>query len=495
METRKAVSYERISSREQEQGYSLDAQAKERSDYARRHGLEVVRVWSATESAKDQGRKAFTEMVEFVKASPDVKVILVEKVDRLSRNFGDAHTILGLVNLNAIEVHFFHEGWTFHRKSPPSDYYRIGFMTTIATGHTYDLSDKVKKGMNEKAEQGEWPEKAPYGYRNDKATKLIEVDNERAFWVRRVKELSAVGMHSLERIRQMLIAEGYPMARHRLHINLIERIIRNPIYTGHYEWPKGSGTLIKGKHQPIVPWELHERAIRGLERFNKPKGRKRDFAYAGLIRCGLCPDQRAVVFEIKKGRFIYGHCSGVRKAHLCPESEYVRIETLEEQFLAALKGVQLTKEIADFIIAELAIDSGEEATSKITQLALMKQEIGRLESRIRQAYTDKLDGKIDELLWTEKNREWNAERVSLQEKMKELEASGPASYLPTARKVLELSNRLESLYFSANQAERRELLDTVCSNLFLRGKNIAFTYRKPFDLWAEGLSSTKWLRD
>ena len=92
-------------------------------------------------------------------------------------------------------------------------------------------------------------------------------------------------------------------------------------------------------------------------------------------------------------------------------------------------------------------------------------------------------GKIPAELWTRKNTEWN------------LEESGPASYLPTARKLLELSTRLETLYISAEPLERRELVDSVCSNLFLHEKKLTFTYKKPFNLWAEGLHSANWLRD
>ena len=74
-----------------------------------------------------------------------------------------------------------------------------------------------------------------------------------------------------------------------------------------------------------------------------------------------------------------------------------------------------------------------------------------------------------------------------------LEATGPSSYLPPVRKALELSKALERLHFSANGDERRELVSHVCSNLFLRGKKVDFTYKKPFDLLAEGLQSAKWL--
>lgn len=185
---------------------------------------------------------------------------------------------------------------------------------------------------------------------------------------------------------------------------------------------------------------------------------------------------------MKKKRFVYGHCTVVRKVHMCPDSEYVRLEKLDEQFRAALKAVQLTPEVADLILEELAMESGDEAAAKVTQVVLVKQEIGRLKTRIEQAYTDKADGKITEEFWSKKNTEWNLEKVCLEEKAKIADESGPASYLPTARKVLELSKRLGTLYISANPLERRDLVDTVCSNHFLKGKKVEYIYKMPFDL-------------
>lgn len=489
-----AVAYERVSSREQAEGYSLDAQGRERSQYAAKKDLDVLRVWSVQESAKDEGRKAFNEMIEFMKSHPEVKVILVEKIDRLIRNFGDVQTIFGLVKSNDIEVHFFHENFIFHKNSPTSDYYRLGFMMVVATGNTYDQRDKTIKGMNEKALQGGWPERAPYGYRNDTATKLLVVDPERAPWAKRMKELSAVALYTLDKIKDILVSEGYPIDRHRLHRNLIERIIRNPIYAGQIEWPKGSGTLTPGKHEAIVSWEVHQNAIRGLERLNRPRYRKWNFTFAGMMRCGLCPEQRSVVFEVKKKVNIYGHCTGVRKPDLCP-SEYVREEIIEAEVVRILRGAQINEDVADMILSEMAMDTGSEAAQKLTQVTLIKQEIGRLENRIRTAYIDKTDGTITEADWRGFNTEWQAEKVRLTESAKSLAESGPSSYLPTVRKMLELSKRLENLYFSATSEEKRELVNFVCSNLILRGKKVDFIYKKPFDLLAEGLQSAKWLRD
>ncbi|MDD5630113.1 MAG: hypothetical protein PHU21_13680 [Elusimicrobia bacterium] len=135
------------------------------------------------------------------------------------------------------------------------------------------------------------------------------------------------------------------------------------------------------------------------------------------------------------------------------------------------------------------------APAKLTQATLIKQEIGRLENRIKQARIDRYDGNLGPDEWAKLNGEWQAEKVRLAEALKHLNKSDPSSYLPSVRKVLELSNRLKNLYFSATSEEKRELVNHVCSNLVLKGKKIEFTYKKPFDLLAEGLHSAIWLPD
>lgn len=483
----------RISSEKQAEGYSLDFQERGGRKYAERCALQITKVVKVIESASKDGRRQWEEYLEQARHGPEAHV-LIPKVDRSLRNPHDLALMVDFPKRYGKVLHFFDDGIIYHKDSPASEVLRLMIQGAVATWYSVDLAQKTKRGLDEKAAQGEWPERAPYGYLNDKAHKRIVVDAERVHWVRRIKELSSVGLYSLDKIRDILLSEGYPQQRHRLHRNLIERIIRNPIYAGRYEWPKGSGTLVKGIHEPIVSWEAHEAAVRGLERFNRPRYRKWDFPFSGLIRCGLCPEQRAIVFEIKKKRFIYGHCTGLQDGRrYCPDSQYVRQEVLEDQFVQGLRSVKISTEVGDCILSELAKDSGEEAAAKEAQRALIRQEIGRLNTRIEQAYADKLDGKISEEFWVQKNRAWQAERVRLEETLRRLDESGPSLYIPSVRSLLELSKRIDQLYFSATQSERRELLESVYSNPLLKGKSLEYAYKKPFDLLAEGLRSANWL--
>lgn len=87
---RQAVIYTRVSSKDQErEGYSIPAQQVLLREYAVKQGFQIVREFVDVETAKVAGRKAFGEMVAFLKGHRDCRTVLAEKTDRLYRNFKD----------------------------------------------------------------------------------------------------------------------------------------------------------------------------------------------------------------------------------------------------------------------------------------------------------------------------------------------------------------------------------------------------------------------
>jgi hypothetical protein len=52
----------------------------------------------------------------------------------------------------------------------------LGINLVLARNYSENLREEVKKGMREKASQVGFPGHAPFGYRNDKADRTIEVD-------------------------------------------------------------------------------------------------------------------------------------------------------------------------------------------------------------------------------------------------------------------------------------------------------------------------------
>ena len=84
---KQAVIYARVSSEEQEkEGFAIPAQLKLPKAYAAAQGFAVAQEYVDVETAKQVGRVAFGEMVSYLKEHPVVRIMLVEKTDRLPQH-------------------------------------------------------------------------------------------------------------------------------------------------------------------------------------------------------------------------------------------------------------------------------------------------------------------------------------------------------------------------------------------------------------------------
>jgi DNA invertase Pin-like site-specific DNA recombinase len=152
---------------------------------------------SCSPSATKAGRTNFLARLDRVKKSKDIRVILVEKTDRLTGNFQDYVLIDELIQKLDIEVHMVKEGEVLSQKAKSHTKLIHGIKVVLAKNFIDNLSEETAKGMMEKAAQGHWPSTAPYGYRNNKETRLVELDAEKAPYVKRAFELYATGNHTL----------------------------------------------------------------------------------------------------------------------------------------------------------------------------------------------------------------------------------------------------------------------------------------------------------
>src|SRR5918995_1206550 len=205
---RQAVMYARVSSKEQEkEGFSIPAQLKFLKEYAAANGFAVAQEFVDVETAKQTGRAAFGQMVAYLKAHPSVRVLLVEKTDRLYRNLKDWVTVDEL----EVEIHLVKEGVVLSRESRSSEKFMHGIKVLMAKNYIDNLSEETRKGMTEKAAQGFWPSNAPLGYRNvarGDGRKIIVPDEETAPVIRKMFEWYAWGDMSTQEVTKRARAAG-----------------------------------------------------------------------------------------------------------------------------------------------------------------------------------------------------------------------------------------------------------------------------------------------
>ena len=72
----KAVIFARVSSKDQEDGHSLDAQIQACFEYAIKKSFKVIEQFRVVESSTATGRPEFSKMVDFVRTQKEKTIVL-----------------------------------------------------------------------------------------------------------------------------------------------------------------------------------------------------------------------------------------------------------------------------------------------------------------------------------------------------------------------------------------------------------------------------------
>jgi DNA invertase Pin-like site-specific DNA recombinase len=476
---RGSVIYARVSSKDQAaEGFSIPAQLELLRTYAGANGFTVTQEFVDVETAKAAGRTGFGEMMAFLKKSPTCRTILVEKTDRLYRNFRDYATIDEL----GIEVHLVKENIILREDSRSHEKFMHGIKVLIAKNYVDNLSEETRKGMLEKARQGIWPSFAPLGYRNVIGTdgkRTIAPDPNVAPIIRRMYERYATGKYSVEEIARIAHADGltYRKSGATVPKSSVHKILRNRIYSGDFDF---DGTTYKGNYEPIVSRELWKQVQDILDGRNARKTRrvKHQFAFGGLLTCGHCGC--ALVGDIKKGRYVYYRCTHFRQN--CPEP-YTREEVLEQKFTSMLNGIQFSPEVLEWAADTMRDGHEDERKAHADAIARLQREHQRVQDRIDRMYDDKLDGRIGNEFFDRKAAEFRAEQTRIMSDIAEHQAAMGGNVDEGAR-IGDLVRRAGALFEAQPATEKRKLLDYVVSEGRWKGGELELIYREPFGILA-----------
>ncbi|MNK15773.1 hypothetical protein D3C87_339230 [compost metagenome] len=472
----KAVIYVRVSSKEQEEeGFSIPSQLRLLNEYARKGNFEIQRVFSEAESAKSSGRPEYTAMIAFLKSNPSVNTVLVEKTDRLYRNFEDSAQ-LNLKKMNLF-VHFVKEGKILGPDSRSQEMFSHNVNLAVSALYVHNLAEEASKGMLEKARQGLWPSNAPIGYLNKLEDHTIYPDPKNAHLILRAFQLAATGQYTLKALTLQLRHDGLLSKRagNTLSKSAISRILSNEIYYGDFTW---KGIVYKGRHTPIIDKDLFARAQIGLRTNIKPKVTKRSFDYIGFMTCAHCGCAITAQEKRKKSgnTYIYYNCTNGKG--LCDNVIYVREELIEKEISHALKQIRLPEDVIEWTRHALFENHQDEKLTRDRELKRLSSEYQTLQRKIDACYDDKLDGLISTERWQSKNDQWKSEQEQIEKKIAHLRQDNTA-YLNEGIKLMELARKASELFKVLNQDEKRELLNQVLSNPQIKNGSLCYDFRFP----------------
>ena len=314
--------YARKSSESDElQALSIDSQTKEMLQLAQRDGLDVVDIKRESHSAKSTGqRPVFNELITDLNAGK-FNAILAWHPDRLSRNEGDLGAIVDLMDEKMlIEVRTFGQKFT----NTPSEKFLLMILCSQAKLENYNKGVNIKRGLRAKVEMGLCPCVAPTGYINDRMLGqegYVLVDPMRGPIIKQMFEKVANERYSGRSVYHWMQNEKKFSSVHEgnksLNLSTIYRLLRQPFYSGIFEYPGGSGNWYKGQHEPLVSKDVFERVQQKLTEELRSKKQYQEFTFTNLMVCGYCGSEMTAQEKdknLKDGSvrsYIYYNCTKI----------------------------------------------------------------------------------------------------------------------------------------------------------------------------------------
>lgn len=491
----KAVVYARVSSRDQEEtGYSLPAQEKLLKAYASRKGFRIVKIFSISESASGRKqRKTFKEMLNYITKN-NIKIIVCEKVDRLTRNLKDAVCINDWIKENPErEVHFVKESCVLNKNSKSNEKFIWNIKVTVAQYYIDNLSEETRKGLLEKAEQGWYPGGHKRGYKTigEAGHKIWVIDNSpdsEAPFIKRAFELYANNNWSLKKLKEEMFREGWRTKEGKAIVkSTLHHLLSNLFYCGKFKWREK--VYHNANHEPLVSEEIFEIVQRKLQRKGNPKYRSHNHLFKGMIKCEECGC--SITAEIQKGHTYY-HCTHFKD---CSQRKYVREEKIETQLLDCFDEITIKdKETLELITESLRESHAEEITYHNQVLITLNKRYQTLQNRLDSLYIDKLDGRITLEKYEELEIKFRKEQEETRQELVRHENAN-INYFELGANLLELSSRAKEIYLKRESVDdKRRLLNLIFLNLALKDGFVRKTYKKPFQIIAERVQNENVLR-
>jgi len=145
----------------------------------------------------------------------------------------------------------------------------------------------------------------------------------------------------------------------------LETILKNRFYTGYFLW---QGVAYKGTHEPLIDAVTFDRVQRVFSGRNKPKYRKHDFAFAGLLT--WAHDGCTVTTELHKGKYVYYRCSYGRGKCGLP---CMREQQVSDRLGDVLRDIYVPDHVVKAIVQRVESDQGHAETERRERLAGIQQ--------------------------------------------------------------------------------------------------------------------------
>lgn len=356
-EMKPAAIYARFSTELQNEKSTEDQIALCRA-YAARHQLDVVATFEdkARSGASVFGRDGLMQLMDAARQHR-FTVVIVEALDRLSRDMEDLAGIHKRLSFQGIEIQAVHDG--------TADSILIGIRGLVGQMQREDGAKKVRRGMAGVVRDGRPAGGRAYGYRAvpGKPGELEIVEHE-ATIIRRIFAAYASGRGPREIAQDLNRQNIHPPRGRRWNASTINGnakrgtgLIFNELYAGRIVWNKvrmvkdpDTGKRLS-RPNPREEWQsIDVPQLRIVEQsvweqahaLKTEKGhlashmkRRAPHLLSGLLRCGRCGSGMSVHDRDKTGKTRI-RCSAVRESGSCSNRRIVYLRDIERLVLSGM---------------------------------------------------------------------------------------------------------------------------------------------------------------
>lgn len=477
------IQYARKSSEAKErQALSIPDQNAECEQYAMRENLLVAyKLKEAKSSFKPHIRPVFDRMIDLIK-SGKANAILTWKPDRLCRNPEEGGVLLQMLQDGVIQEIRTATGDVYTQES---DHLVLQIHFGMANQYSRNLSQNVKRGLNHKAERGEYPRPAVLGYKGegDRGSRVMKPDPFEAPLIRKAFELARTGQNSLSTICNFLYNKGLRTKRgkkvSKSHTYLI---LTNPIYYGYFYH---HGELFKGNYEPLLSKREFDEVQEALHDRSKPRQLIWAHEYNGLMRCATCGCAITTTFKHKYYRrtdhnalYTYHHCTHRRGN--CDQPP-ITATLLETQMIKNLERIQIDEEVWQLGLKLLKAKHKQEAEQNIQQLSHLQAQNRTIQTKINRIIDMRADGELTKEEFMEQKEILLNEQARFDSLLSDNRSSA-RTWLELAEEFLNTAFYIRETMLHGKPEKKKKLIIDVGENLLLNGGNLEFSFKKPYDV-------------
>ena len=358
---------------------SIEGQLRELLTFCHRNRYRVAAIYvdrAISAHASMDKRPAFQQMLSD-STRAQWKTVLVYKLDRFARNREDAAIARMRLRKAGCNVESAKEGISKN----PEGVILEALLEGMAEYYSLELSQKVRRGMNETARKGQnTGGPVPLGYKV--VDKHLQIDPLTAPLVEEAFHRYADG-ETVAAICEDFNARGYRTNRGtKFNKSSFKNVFRNEKYIGVYTFDEIRSENTVPRIIPDELWRSVQSRLKVNEQAPARGKAKVPYLLAGKIFCGHCGSP--MVGECGRGKggrtYNYYSCAARKKSHDCDKKPVPKdwIEDIVAQDALEV----LSDEIIDYVATVAARQSDDELREN-TRIPAIEQQLKDIEGKLR----------------------------------------------------------------------------------------------------------------